>query len=99
MTALEDFNKTLYANQQILGRAKHQLSVINDDYGEAFDAIGKLDRNIATYVTLPFSLGAMVGKFSSLISVPPTIPYWGLNHLIPYVSKVLCDDDVGLNII
>jgi hypothetical protein len=47
MTVLEDFNKTLYAKQQILGKAKHQLSVINDDYGKGFDANGKLDRKDA----------------------------------------------------
>jgi hypothetical protein len=48
MTALEALNKTLYAKQHILGKAKHQLSVINDDYGKAFDADGKLDRKAAT---------------------------------------------------
>ena len=47
MTALEDFNTTLYAKQQILGKAKHQLFLINDDYGKAFDANGKLDRKVA----------------------------------------------------
>jgi hypothetical protein len=43
-------NKTLYAKQQILSQAKHQLSVTSDDYDKAFGADGKLDKSIATYV-------------------------------------------------
>ena len=41
------------------------------------------------------SIRSTQGKFSDLISVPPTIPYRRFNHSIPYVSKALCDDDVA----
>ena len=50
MTTLEGFNQALFTKQQILGKAKHQLTVINDDYGKAFGADGKLDRAKATDV-------------------------------------------------
>ena len=50
MTVLEGFNKALYTKQQILAKAKHQLTVINDDYSKAFGADGKLDRAKATDV-------------------------------------------------
>ena len=50
MKRLDDFYKTLYAKKQILSKAKHQLSVINDDMTKAFDASGKLDRSVATDV-------------------------------------------------
>jgi hypothetical protein len=50
MTVLEELNKALYTKQQILGKAKHQLTVIDDDYSKAFGADGKLDRVAATDV-------------------------------------------------
>ena len=50
MTVPEEFNMALYTKQQILAKAKHQLTVINDDYSKAFGADGKLDRSKATDV-------------------------------------------------
>jgi hypothetical protein len=49
MAIVEDFNLTLYTKQEILTKVKHQLTVINDRYSEAFGADGKLDRAKATY--------------------------------------------------
>ena len=50
MTVLEEFNMALYTKQEILGKAKRQLTVINDGYSKAFGADGILDRAKATDV-------------------------------------------------
>jgi hypothetical protein len=50
MTVLEEFNMALYTKQEILGKAKHQLTVINDGYSKAFGADGILNRVTATDV-------------------------------------------------